>query len=121
MAERIDLFNPHLGLDKVLPPLTNDHLAEVSELKTPELKPSGLDSLFQPSNLSTAVLSSLSFKLKDLELLNKNVMQEELESLKKELSLSRDPAARRFLKDVLEPMLANDEVLSSYLLNSMRV
>lgn len=121
MAERIDLFNPNLGLSKVLPPVSSEHLANVSELSAPTVKPSGLDSLFNPNNLNSQILSALTFSLNDKDLLQNGVIKDELRKLKKELALSRDPAARRFLKEVLDPLLENDEVLSQYLLSAMRV
>ena len=115
MAGPVNLLNANFGVADILPPLEDGHLPEAADLSTAKLNVSNLEQLFADNNVNSLILKALDFEVKDKELLNGAKFNAALRDIQEELSLSRDPAVREFVRNDLAPLLENQDLLNAYL------
>lgn len=108
------LFNPTLGIEALMPGPEEAGLPRTHELATSALTGSSLEALYGPVNTRTAFEAMLCPGLGDGRLVAPERFRSEMEALTKKLKQSRKPELQAFLKDEIEPLLINGQLLNAY-------
>ena len=115
-----------VGVEGVLPPRQStevSHLAGTGELQTGAVSvpETGIDVLFALNTVDNNYQNGLSFNHAYPELLTQDGLSTCLQEIKQDLEQERDPNCRVFLRDVLNPLLEDQELLATFVRNNMRV
>lgn len=120
----IDLLKTTTGLDGLLPPVSSNQLQEVTDISINSdiiSSQESIEALFAKSNMMSNILSSLSVEIQDSSVYQFQGFNQKLEQVYADLQNTREPKLRAFVKEVLEPLKADQEVLQNYLLNGLKV
>ncbi|MDR1577779.1 MAG: hypothetical protein LBT86_06105 [Deltaproteobacteria bacterium] len=110
-----ELLNLNVGFQDILPPPDKDyHLPTARPLATNVIAESSLASLFQLVSSDWLIDRALSPELSNPDLLRPEIFRDNLKGAFQELANSRNPDVRRFVNNDLEPLMANNEILSIY-------
>ena len=115
MPSVINLLDPSLGIQNVMPMPDPGNLPRARELASNALNEAGLDELYAPNNTRQLVERALCPDVGDGSMLNPEAFSETLYSCAEELQGSSDPAVQEMLSRELVPLLQNGQLLQAYL------
>lgn len=110
-----DILNSSIGLEGILDHAFDNHLPEAKELVrnlSPDVK---VQELYRGNGFNSQVANSFFFKLNNKNLLQPPCMKRALEDLEEKLKEISDEDIASFLKNDLQPLLDNTQLLNSYL------
>lgn len=112
----INLLDPSLGIQTVMsaPDLGASSLPEARPLASTTLSNVGLDELYAPKNARQIVETALCPSVGDGELLQPEIFLQLMHSAAESLQKNPDPDVQAVLTQELQPLLANNDLLSAY-------
>lgn len=114
MGNSINLFNTNLGIQSVLEMHSNDSLPEARQIASSVLRESGMNNVYNATNMQALMQNLLSPSIGDGEILRADRFSRTMEACADSLKNSDDPQVQTFLKEVLFPLLENEELLKTY-------
>ena len=111
-----NLLDPNLGLSGVIERADPaDRLPRPQTLTTGMAPEAGLADLFKPANFQSLIMAGLQPQVSDENLLRPDALRRNLETGLEKLKKSRRPEVRRFVRDDLNPLLEDQDLLRGYL------
>ncbi|MDR1086477.1 MAG: type III secretion protein [Deltaproteobacteria bacterium] len=112
---KLNIFDPSLGVQTVLEPRPDDaRLPEARALSTGAADETGLAELFGAPSLSSALREALSPRIGDDSLLRPDVILTNLREAGEFLREVKTPEVRRFVRQDLDPLLEDTQLLATY-------
>ncbi len=115
MPKTIDLLEPSLGIEDVMPMTDAASLPHAGELAPNAVSAAGLEELFALRNARRAVEDALRPHVGDGSLLTPGRFQDALDSVVRDFASSADPAVREMLDLELVPLMQNRALLQAYI------
>ncbi len=115
----VSLLNSSLGIQSVMDAMPSQEglsqgMMQARPLATTVIHEAGLDEVYSPATAESLLQKALCPDVGDGEMLQPEVFRANLKASMEDLSMSRDPAVREFLKQDLNPLLENNELLQAY-------
>ncbi|MDR3037793.1 MAG: type III secretion protein [Candidatus Adiutrix sp.] len=111
-----NVMDPNVGVSGFLDRLeTGGRLPQPRPLATGLAPETGLADLFKPANFQSRILEGLQPRVGDEALLRPEVMRRNLQAGLERLRKSRRPEVRRFVREDLEPLMEDHDLLRGYL------
>jgi hypothetical protein len=109
------IMNPNVGVQGILDSATPDaRLPEARPLATGVSPETGLADLYRFSNFQSRILDGLQPVIADDALLRPDIFGKHLRESLRRLQKNRNPQVRRFVRDDLEPLMENEQLLRDY-------
>jgi hypothetical protein len=113
--EARNIMNPNVGVQGVLD-------SEPFEFRLPSARPLATDvtsetklsDLYRLADFQSRILADLQPRVGDEALLRPDVFTKNLRESLKRLRENKNPHVRRFLRDDLEPLMENEQILRDY-------
>ncbi|MGN0915852.1 MAG: hypothetical protein ACI4NE_05820 [Succinivibrio sp.] len=112
---QVNLLNSHIGVSSVLPSATDAHLPEIKELSTAKTGDVRLEDLYRGESISNSVDTSLIPKVGHEELLQPKHLNSALQRAFEKMSTVKDVDVRHFVRDDMQSLMDNRELLNAYL------
>ncbi|MBQ9275279.1 MAG: hypothetical protein IJ228_10725 [Succinivibrio sp.] len=110
-----DVLSSRIGLSEILPPAVEEnHLPKAEDYVAGEVNQVSLEGLFGSDRQLAEQRSALLPKLDRPEQLSPVQIRRSLESIGGKLSQLQDAHCRVFLRDVMQPLMEDTELLTSY-------
>jgi type III secretion protein X len=111
----LKIFDPSVGVQTVLEPRSDDaRLPEARPLSTGITGETGLADLFKMPTFSVNLKEALRPEILDDDLLRPGVIRKNLREASERLRDSRSSDVRRFVRDDLDPLLDDTQLLATY-------
>ncbi|MDR1111019.1 MAG: type III secretion protein [Deltaproteobacteria bacterium] len=111
----LSIFDPSVGVQTVLEPLTEDvRLPGARQLSTSVISQPGLADLFTMPTFSTSLKEAMRPEIRDDGLLRPDVILKNLREASRHLKDVKSPDVRRFVRDDLDPLLDDTQLLATY-------
>ncbi|MDR2935050.1 MAG: type III secretion protein [Candidatus Adiutrix sp.] len=111
-----NLLDPNLGLSGLIERADpSERLPRPHTLATGAAPEAGLADLFKPANFQSLIMAGLEPRVSDENLLRPDVLKRNLETGLEKLKKSRRPEVRRFVRDDLNPLMDDQDLLRGYL------
>jgi len=111
-----NILDPNLGLSGLIERAEpSDRLPQPRTLTTGAAPEAGLADLFKPANFQSLIMAGLQPRLSDENLLRPDILRRNLETGLEKLKKSRRPEVRRFVRDDLNPLMEDQDLLRGYL------
>ncbi|MBQ3059913.1 MAG: type III secretion protein [Desulfovibrio sp.] len=110
----INLLDPNLGIQNVMESGGNGAMPNARPLASTVLREAGLDELYNAGTAARQLEAALCPPVGDGSLLQPENFLAELKGSLNALRDSREPAVRAFVRDELNPLLENTELLKAY-------
>ena len=108
------LFDPNLGIQTVLDSQVHEALPEAQQLASAILREASITDVYTATNMKAFVEALICPPAGDGEILQADNFSRALENCANELKDSSHPHVQTFLKEVLLPLLENEELLKAY-------
>jgi type III secretion protein X len=109
------IFDPTIGVQTLLEPRLDDaRLPDPRTLSTGVAQESGLADLFKMPTFADKLTESLRPVIYDDGLLRPDVFLKNLREARERLKESKSPDARRFVRDDLDPLMEDTQLLRTY-------
>jgi hypothetical protein len=110
-----NIMNPNMGVQGILDSAVSEsHLPQARPLATDVSPETGLADLYRLAGFQSRILAGLQPAVSDDALLRPDVLGKNLRESYKRLQKNRNPHVRRFLRDDLEPLMENEQLLRDY-------
>lgn len=112
----INLLSSSLGIQSVMNTMTTQDqgMPQARPLATTVISEAALDEIYNPATAESLMQKALCPDVGDGEILQPEVFRANLKASMEDLSMSRDPAIRDFVKQDLQSLLENNELLQAY-------
>lgn len=112
----INILSSSLGIQSVMNTMTTQEqsMPQSRPLATTVIREAALDEIYNPATAESLLQKALCPDVGDGEILQPEVFRANLKASMEDLSMSRDPAVRDFIKQDLNPLLENNELLQAY-------
>ena len=110
----IDILSPNLGIQNILSSPEQNHMPDARPLASTVLREAGMDELYNHNTADRLLNELISPSVGDGSILQPAVFQSELKSSLNSLRSCDDPRVQAFLRDELQPLLDNTELLKAY-------
>ncbi|MFI3272812.1 MAG: type III secretion protein [Pseudomonadota bacterium] len=115
----INILSSSLGIQTVMDSMPSQEglsqgMMQARPLATTVIREAGLEEVYNPATAESLMQKALCPDVGDGEMLQPEVFRANLKASMEDLSLSRDPAVRDFVKQDLGPLLENNELLQAY-------
>lgn len=112
---QINLLNNHIGVSSVLPSANDAHLPELKELSTAKTGTVKLDDLYRGESFNKGIDTSLIPKVGHEELLQPKNFNSAIKRAYEKMSTVKDSDVRHFVREDMQPLMDNCELLNAYL------
>ena len=112
---QINLLNNHIGVSSVLPSANDAHLPELKELSTAKTGTVKLDDLYRGESFNEGIDTSLIPKVGHEELLQPKNFNSAIKRAYEKMSTVKDSDVRHFVREDMQPLMDNRELLNAYL------
>ncbi len=110
----INLFDSRVGIQNILNESQLDNLPQAKQIAATVVGAAGLGDVYTPKDLRKLVENVVCPNVGDGEILKPYNFSRVLTACANELKNSSDPQVQTFLKDVLYPLIENEELLHTY-------
>lgn len=112
-----NLLNPSLGIQNVLDmPVTGQTgMPHARQIASNVLREAGLEELYAPSNAAQVTENALCPDVGDGDVLRPEVFAANLRGCAEAMQDSGSPAVRQMLREDLNPLLENNDLLKAYM------
>lgn len=111
---KVNLLDANLGIQSVLHAPDGGRLPEARQLVSTVLRPLGMEALYAPRTLRSTVEQALHPNVGDGEMLRPEEFSASLRRCAHILGDASEESVRRLVREELEPLLENKELLHAY-------
>lgn len=115
----VNILSSSLGIQSVMDSMPSQEsgtqgMPQARPLASTVIHEAALDEVYNPATAESLLQKALCPDVGDGEIVQPEVFRANLKASMEDLSMSRDPAVREFVKQDLQPLLENNELLQAY-------